>query len=179
MRSCARASAFVRSIGKHLRACVCVCVCVCVFVCVFAGVSNDCVCMHRRLCGRCGGTAATVGNKSTAGGAGQPAVRAWLRSGAIGRALRTWAAGKTFIERTLSVETRDRESTWTLVIASRTSNAPWAARSGHTSVVDAAGAIYVIGGRSYSAGPTDRPDVWASTDGGARAGLRQGGVLQG
>jgi hypothetical protein len=27
-------------------------------------------------------------------------------------------------------------------------SAPWAARSGHTSVVDAAGAIYVIGGYS-------------------------------
>ena len=38
--------------------------------------------------------------------------------------------------------------------------APWAARRYHTSVVDAAGAIYVIGGL-YN-------DVWASTDGGAR-----------
>jgi hypothetical protein len=32
--------------------------------------------------------------------------------------------------------------TWT----SRTTRAPWAGRQGHTSVVDAAGAIYVIGG---------------------------------
>ncbi len=50
-------------------------------------------------------------------------------------------------------------ATWTLVIA----RAPWAARSEHTSVIDAAGAIYVVGGRTdyirYS-------DVWASTDGG-------------
>ncbi len=38
---------------------------------------------------------------------------------------------------------------------------------------DAAGAIYVIGGNS---GPNFQ-DVWASTDGGARAGLRQGGVV--
>jgi hypothetical protein len=54
--------------------------------------------------------------------------------------------------------------TWT----SRTLNAPWAARGFHTSVIDAAGAIYVIGG----GGGTDPNyiffnDVWASTDGGA------------
>ncbi len=35
-------------------------------------------------------------------------------------------------------------------------------------MVDAAGAIYVIGGGGYE-------DVWASTDGGARAGLGRGG----
>jgi hypothetical protein len=51
-------------------------------------------------------------------------------------------------------------------------NAPWAGRFGHTSVVDAAGAIYVIGG--YGDG-TFFADVWVSTDGGARAGLRQWG----
>ena len=44
-------------------------------------------------------------------------------------------------------------------------NAPWAARYGHTSVIDAAGAIYVIGGFD---GSTRFRDVWASTDGGAR-----------
>ncbi len=49
--------------------------------------------------------------------------------------------------------------------------APWAARLGHTSVIDAAGAIYVIGG---SGGTTDFNDVWASTDGGARTGLAPG-----
>jgi hypothetical protein len=53
--------------------------------------------------------------------------------------------------------------TWT----SRTAKAPWADRAGHTSVIDSAGAIYVIGG-----GGTDRTtfyaDVWVSTDGGAR-----------
>ncbi len=53
--------------------------------------------------------------------------------------------------------------TWT----SRTANAGWAARFGHTSVVDAAGAIYVIGGTNYY-GTTNYKDVWASTDGGAR-----------
>jgi hypothetical protein len=50
-------------------------------------------------------------------------------------------------------------ATWTC----RSASAPWAARSGHTSVVDAAGAIYVIGG----SGNTYYQDVWASTDGGA------------
>jgi hypothetical protein len=49
--------------------------------------------------------------------------------------------------------------TWT----SRTPSAPWAAREGHTSVIDAAGAIYVIG--SYDGG-TYFNNVWASTDGG-------------
>ncbi len=52
--------------------------------------------------------------------------------------------------------------TWT----SRTAKAEWAERLGHTSVVDAAGAIYVIGG-NYGGG-TYFQDVWASTDGGAR-----------
>jgi hypothetical protein len=46
----------------------------------------------------------------------------------------------------------------------RTASAPWAARSEHTTVIDAAGAIYVIGG--YGEGY--RNDVWVSTDGGAR-----------
>jgi hypothetical protein len=49
--------------------------------------------------------------------------------------------------------------TWRLVIAS----APWAARYTLTSVIDAAGAIYIIGGDNG----TLYKDVWASTDGGA------------
>ncbi len=49
---------------------------------------------------------------------------------------------------------------------SRTASAPWAGREGHTSVIDAAGAIYVIGGDGD--GHTFFSDVWASTDGGAR-----------
>ncbi len=49
--------------------------------------------------------------------------------------------------------------------SSRTLKAGWAARYRHTSVVDAAGAIYVIGGYG---GTTNYNDVWASTDGGAR-----------
>jgi hypothetical protein len=54
--------------------------------------------------------------------------------------------------------------------------APWAARVGHTSVVDAAGAIYVIGGYNRT---TYYHDVWVSTDGGARpdSGVGWSGVL--
>ncbi len=56
--------------------------------------------------------------------------------------------------------------TWT----SRTANAQWAARHGHTSLIDAADAIYVIGGGGGGIldVTTYYPDVWASTDGGAR-----------
>ena len=50
--------------------------------------------------------------------------------------------------------------TWT---SRRTTSAPWAGRQLHTSVIDAAGAIYVIGGST----PIDFNDVWKSTDGGA------------
>jgi hypothetical protein len=62
--------------------------------------------------------------------------------------------------------------TWT----SRTTSAAWAARSGHTSVIDAAGTIYVIGGVALDAPAPPRyllgggsyfKDVWASTNGGA------------
>ncbi len=52
--------------------------------------------------------------------------------------------------------------TWT----SRTTSAPWAGRFGQTTVIDAAGAIYVIGG--YGDNFTHYDDVWVSTDGGAR-----------
>jgi hypothetical protein len=51
--------------------------------------------------------------------------------------------------------------TWRLVIA----GAPWAARQGHTSVIDAAGAIYVLGGTDGTT--AFYKDVWVSTDGGA------------
>jgi hypothetical protein len=53
--------------------------------------------------------------------------------------------------------------TWTC----QTSKAPWAARASHTSVIDAAGAIYVIGGQGANLNSnTYYRDVWASTDGG-------------
>jgi len=47
---------------------------------------------------------------------------------------------------------------------SRTTSAPWAGRYGHTTVIDAAGAIYVIGGTN---GTAYFNDVLVSTDGGA------------
>jgi hypothetical protein len=63
-------------------------------------------------------------------------------------------------------------ATWT----SRTTSALWDARDGHTSVTDAAGTIYVIGG--YAGGGIYYNDVWASADGGAdrtRRLLHEGG----
>ncbi len=56
-------------------------------------------------------------------------------------------------------------ASWT----SRTTSAPWAARYGHTTVIDAAGAIYVIGGYGGMHGSTSIyfNDVLVSTDGGA------------
>ncbi len=53
-------------------------------------------------------------------------------------------------------------SQWGLI----TAQPPWAARSWHTSVVDAAGAIYVIGG--VGAGDTNYNDVWAIPNKGRR-----------
>ncbi len=53
--------------------------------------------------------------------------------------------------------------TWT----SCTASAPWAARYSHTTVIDAAGAIYVIGGVGIGGTSSSYQDVWASTDGGA------------
>jgi hypothetical protein len=50
---------------------------------------------------------------------------------------------------------------------------------GHTTVIDAAGAIYVIGGNGDN---TTFQDVWVSTDGGARPDSVRGvlgGVLEG
>ncbi len=51
-----------------------------------------------------------------------------------------------------------------MTFTSRTTSAPWAARRAHTTVIDAAGAIYVIGGFD---GTNYFKDVWVSTDGGA------------
>ncbi len=46
----------------------------------------------------------------------------------------------------------------------RTASAPWDGRGEHTTVIDAAGAIYVIGG--FDGGDIWYNDVWKSTDGG-------------
>jgi hypothetical protein len=116
------------------------------------GIPRACVCVAS-LCAPSHRTAATCGISSSAcaarcGRARVVAVRCH-RPGS-----RASAAGVT----------------WTC----RTANAPWAARCGHTSVVDAAGAIYVIGGNNCNGGLFN--DVWASTDGGARPDSIQGVV---
>jgi hypothetical protein len=56
---------------------------------------------------------------------------------------------------------------------SRTLKAEWAARYGHTSVIGADGAIYVIGGFDGNY----LQDVWVSTDGGADRTRVGGGTL--
>ncbi len=62
----------------------------------------------------------------------------------------------------LRLSPRAAGAMWT----SRTMTAPWAARRGHSTVIDAiSGAIYVIGGYD---GTTFFNDVLVSTDGGAR-----------
>jgi hypothetical protein len=110
----------------------------------------ECVFALRRLCGRSGGTAGTGGINISAGGAGRPRVRG---CGSVRSALDVALASAAGV-------------TWT----SRTTSAQWAGRYGHTSVVDAAGAIYVIGGNTGygTEGTYYLNDVWASTDGGAR-----------
>jgi hypothetical protein len=117
--------------------------------CVRGCVERLCACASA-LCWRCGGTAGTGGLNSLGAGGRACAVA----FGAIGRVMCASAAGRTFTTRALTAE--------------------WAARAAHTSVVDAAGAIYVIGGADGGTG-TAYQDLWASTDGGARAGLGRGG----
>ena len=68
----------------------------------------------------------------------------------------------------VSVFGRAAGASWT----SRTKSAPWAARFGHSTVIDAvSGAIYVIGGRNDT---TYFNDVFVSTDGGALPDSRRG-----
>ncbi len=50
-------------------------------------------------------------------------------------------------------------ATWRLVVT-----APWNAREWHTSVINAAGHLFVIGGKSFG---VNLNDVYRSTDGGA------------
>ena len=50
--------------------------------------------------------------------------------------------------------------------ACRALAAQWAARAYHTSAIDAAGAIYVLGGISGAPSFSYYKDVWVSTDGG-------------
>jgi hypothetical protein len=140
------------ALGACMRAHVSACVCGCVFPsgCVFARrcVASVCACASR-LHAPCHRTAATCGINSSA--------RAARRRPRAGGCVRCHRPGSRASAAGFS---------WT----SRTAKAEWAGRSEHTSVVDAAGAIYVIGGGSG----TVFPDVWASADGGAQAGLARG-----
>jgi hypothetical protein len=110
------------------------------------------VCVRRRCAGTLvAGAAGTGGIYSSAATVGRPRVRFAFVSSVSSRAL---AAGVNW--------------------ASRTTDGQWARRRSHTTVVDAAGAIYVIGGTdggSLSNGITTWTylrDVWKSTDVGAR-----------
>jgi hypothetical protein len=74
----------------------------------------------------------------------------------------------------LAIGRLSRASATGITWMSRTLKAGWAVRDGHTSVIDAvSGAIYVIGGKGGLIAYFQ--DVWASTDGGARAGLGEEG----
>jgi hypothetical protein len=105
-------------------------------------------------CAHSGGPAATGGIYSSA--AAPRAAMCVFCICAIGQARARLAAGVT----------------WT----SRTTSAPWAARCWHTSVIDAAGAIYVIGGYGGRDSTTHFNDVWVSADGGARPDIVKGVV---
>ncbi len=104
-----------------------------------ARVERECVCATR-LCWPSCGTAAGCGIYSSACHAGRPRVR--------GCVCHRWSVASA------------AGVTW----SSRTTSAPWAARYAHTSVIDAAGAIYVIGGYNST---SYFNDVLVSTDGGA------------
>ncbi len=140
---------FVRVCAAFVRACPCV---ACMRACVSA---NACVCAFPSDCIFalvCVCVAATCGITSSARAARRRRrARGWAWCHRPGS--RASAAGVNWTSRTLVAQ--------------------WAARDAHTSVLDAAGAIYVIGGGGdigYYA------DVWASTDSGARGGR---GVLGG
>ena len=154
------------------RMCVCVCACMCpcahahVSVCVHARVRAPlCVCVSVWACRASvrvfGSVCARVRaslcvSLHACGGVGSPMGTGGIYSSARGRPTRA-ARCVGAIGRFACVHAG---ATWT----SRTTSAPWAARYSHTTVVDAAGAIYVIGGGDAS---TNYRDVWASTDGGA------------
>ncbi len=149
-------------------ACLFVRACLCVRrsarVCGFAHLcANTLVCVHsacvcawhgcarvpRGCVGRAVARRVTGGINSSARGAMGAARSCLFVLGAHRRGRRAWAAGVTWASRTLKAE--------------------WAGRFAHTSVIDAAGAIYVIGGQGKDRlSGTEYQDVWASSDKGAR-----------
>jgi hypothetical protein len=143
-------------------ACVCICICgrisvrerVCAYACVCPGLyARACICSCNSafscecVCARLAAVRALPCGPAIF--IARPATRA--------RPTRVCCVG--VIGRFACVHAG---ATWT----SRTTSAQWAARYGHTSLIDAAGAIYVIGGYS-GVGSTYFQDVWVSTDGGA------------
>ncbi len=175
--ACVRVHEFVR--GMSVCACMALCVrrliCVCVFVraracvractrafvracacdraspsgCIFARTCSTCVCAClASVCARPPiarrRVAVSIARPTTAHR--RPRARSCVRCHRPGS--RASAAGVT----------------WT----SRTAKAQWSARESHTSVIDVAGAIYVIGGLGGGYGHILYEEVWASTDGGAR-----------
>jgi hypothetical protein len=150
-------------VWEHFRArksllCVCLHACACMRVCVRKSLL--CVCLHACACMRVcvrvcvyvqtglyghsyGGTAATGGIYSSACN-GRTDTCAFC----VGhRPSARVAAGVTWTSRT-------------------TTSALWAARAYHATVINATGAIYVIGGSSGN-GINVFGDVWVSTNGGA------------
>jgi hypothetical protein len=133
-------SAFRRVSGRvFMVACVSECVSVCVCVPAKVCIERVCVCVSR-LRRRSHGAAGSGGIYSSDAARGPALCVCRLCPSSVA----LLAAGVT----------------WT----SRTTSAQWAARKGHTSVIDAAGAIYVIGGYD---GTKYFNDVLVSTDRGA------------
>ncbi len=184
--------AFLSARFAHVFACLCasvrpVCVHPCVFACVSVCVCDASACVHVRarvrvgpcVCARahvrlpaflsetispcaervervCAGT--LVARRGPAVLVARPRrVDGHLCFGMCHRSVARVVADMTFI--------------------SRTPVGSWGARYGHTSVIDAAGAIYVIGGVKMTYGGPQIPDVWASTNGGAHR--SQSRVLEG
>jgi hypothetical protein len=148
-----------RACCERARVSVRVCVPVLAHVRAFCAFQSDCIFARACVASVCVRLAAACALPSHGGD-----VRyQWLGPR---RALRPGARGCAWCHRPGS-----RASAAGVNWTSRTAKAEWAGRYFHTSVIDAAGAIYVIGGH----GTTTLNDVWASTDGGARAGLGPGG----
>ncbi len=177
------------------RACACACnvrvrfcsfLCLCSFVCVCAACVRACPCMRAIVSAReC--SCVSIGLHLHAHvcservraprGCMRPPIARWRLAVSIARprrALRPRARGYARCHRP-----QPRASAAGITWTSRTLKAPWwGARSDHTSVIDAAGAIYVIGGSSDNGTATSPvfQDVWVSPDGGARPDSVQGMV---
>ncbi len=175
-KNCVRVGSRGRARPRVCR-CVCVCVCVCVRV-------RGCVCVSVRarlliwLCARACTACVNERRLCAPRRCARPPIAQRRLAVFIARPARCGRV-RVVVFGAIGFRCRARSAagvTWTC----RTANAPWAARYGHTSVIDAAGAIYVIGGDGGH--ETYYNDVWVSTDGGVRAGLCQGGwsgVLEG